>query len=167
MIRHWHLIAGLAWLAPVAASLAQPPAPTLEPLVKTVDLDVGQAQEVTLCDGKRVTVKLLELDEPRDPLRDAVREARVRVDVAGQEVWLTSANYNLPRTVAGVQVDCPITKGYLSNSSSEPWGLAADARLRLWPAGSPLMNPGTFVYPARQRWFASATQLFQLGTQTI
>ena len=50
-----------------------------------------------------------------------------------------SANYNLPRTVAGVQIDCPITKGYLSNSSSEPWGLAADVRLRLWPAGSPLM----------------------------
>lgn len=159
MIRHTHLVAGLAWLALVTASLAQPPAPTLEPLVRTVDLNIGQSQAVTLCDGKRVTVKLLELQEQRDPLRDAVREARVLVDVAGQQVWLTSANYNLPRTVAGVQIDCPVTKGYLSNSSSEPWGLAADARLRLWPAGSPLMNPGTFVYPARQRWFASSTQM--------
>ncbi len=61
-----------------------------------------------------------------------------------RQVWLTSANYELPQTVAGVQIDCPITKGYLSNSSSEPWGLEADARLRLWPAGSPLMNPGTY-----------------------
>ena len=30
MIRHAHLVAGLAWLALVTASLAQPPAPTLE-----------------------------------------------------------------------------------------------------------------------------------------
>jgi murein DD-endopeptidase MepM/ murein hydrolase activator NlpD len=39
------------------------------------------------------------------------------------------------------------------------WGRDKDARLRLWPVGSPLMNPGTFRYPARQRRFASATQM--------
>ena len=75
MIRHAHLVAGLAWLALVTASLAQPPTPTLEPLVRTADLNLGQAQEVTLCNGKRVTIQLLELQEPRDSLRDAVASA--------------------------------------------------------------------------------------------
>ena len=40
----------------------------------------------------------------RDEMRDAVRKAEVKVDVAGQEVTLVSANYRLPITVAGVQI---------------------------------------------------------------
>ena len=39
------------------------------------------------------------------------------------------------------------------------WALEKDARLRLWPAGSPWIEPGTFSYPVRQRWFASDTQM--------
>ncbi len=58
-----------------------------------------------------------------------------------------------------VQIDCSITKGYNSNGSPEFWALDKDARLRLWPAGSPLVQPGTFVYPAKQRWFAGLTQM--------
>jgi lysophospholipase L1-like esterase len=138
--------------------------PTLTPLVRTIDLNVGQTQEVELADGKKVAVKLLDLREERDDLRGAVRKAEVTVEVAGQKVTLVSANYRLPVTVAGVQIDCAVTRGYRQNSSKgvqgdDPWGLDKDARLRLWPAGSPLMNPGTFIYPARQRWFASATHM--------
>ncbi len=153
------LAASLLILGWLPDAFAGPPAPTLEPLVRTVDVRLGQAQEVQLADGKKATVKLLELKETRDPIRDAIREARAHVEVNGERIWLTSANYELPRTVAGVQIDCPITKGYLTNSSSEAWGLAADARLRLWPAGSPLVKPGTMVYPVKQRWFASSTQM--------
>jgi hypothetical protein len=59
-----------------------------------------------------------------------------------------------------VQIDCPITKGYLEKSGGQnPWGLLKDARLRLWPAGSPWIARGSFVYPARQRWFANYTQM--------
>jgi lysophospholipase L1-like esterase len=138
--------------------------PTLAPLVRTVDLNVGQTQEVELVDGKKVAVKLLDLREECDELRGAVRKAEVTVLVAGQKVTLVSANYRLPVTVAGVQIDCAVTKGYRQNSSKgvqgdDPWGLDKDARLRLWPAGSPLLNPGTFLYPAKQRWFASGTHM--------
>jgi murein DD-endopeptidase MepM/ murein hydrolase activator NlpD len=132
--------------------------------MRTLDLNVGESHEVTLANGKKVTVRLLDLQESRDEMRDAVRKAEVKVDVAGQEVTLVSANYRLPITVAGVQIDCPITKGYRRNSSNgvggeNPWGLDKDARLRLWPAGSPWINPGTFLYPAKQRWFASGTHM--------
>jgi murein DD-endopeptidase MepM/ murein hydrolase activator NlpD len=138
---------------------AGPPSPTRRPLDRVVDLDVGESQQVELCDGTKAQVKLLGLDEVRDPIRDAVRQARVKVEVNGQPLELTSATYRLPRTVAGVQVDCPITRGYSTNTDQDHWGLAKAARLRLWPAGSPWVEPGTFVYPVGQRWFASLTQM--------
>jgi murein DD-endopeptidase MepM/ murein hydrolase activator NlpD len=132
--------------------------------MRTLDLNVGEAQDVALANGQKVAVKLLGLNEARDDLRQAVRKAEVTVEVAGQQVALVSANYRLPVTVAGVQLDCPVTKGYRRNSTNgvggqDPWGLDKDARLRLWPAGSPLLKPGAFGYPVKQRWFASATQM--------
>ena len=138
---------------------AAPPSPTRRPLDRVADLDVGESRQVELCDGSNAQVKLLGLNELRDPIRDAVRQARVKVEVNGQPLELTSATYHLPRTVAGVQVDCPITRGYATNTDQDHWGLAKAARLRLWPAGSPWVEPGTFVYPVRQRWFASMTQM--------
>jgi murein DD-endopeptidase MepM/ murein hydrolase activator NlpD len=148
-------------------SHAQPepklPQPTLVAPFQTIDLDLGESQEVTLA-GKTFAVRLVDLDEHSDSLRGAVRRADVRVEVDGQTVTLASANYRLPVSVGGVQIDCPITRGYTRNSTKTtaghaPWGLVKDARLRLWPAGSPWLNPQTFVYPAKQAWFASLTQM--------
>ncbi len=151
-------------LMAASAIHAEPPRPTLVPLQRTVDLSVGETQTVELCDGKRATVKLLDLKETRDVLRNAVRRAEVRVEVNDQLVTLVSANYRLPTTVGGVQIDCPVTSGYRQNSektvrNDDAWGLVKDARLRLWPAGSPLVAPGTFRFPARMRWFSSQTHM--------
>ena len=65
----------------------------------------------------------------------------MKVEVNGKPVTLTSGNYHLPVPAGGVQVDCPVTGGYRSNSSEDPWGLVKDARIRLWPAGSPWIEP--------------------------
>jgi murein DD-endopeptidase MepM/ murein hydrolase activator NlpD len=157
----WRLvvIAGLLSGPSLDARAAGPPAPTRQPLVRVVDLDLGESQSIELSDGTTARVKLLALDQDRDPIRDAVRRAVVKVEVHGQPVELTSATYHLPRTDAGVQVDCPITRGYRTNTDQDHWGLTKAARLRFWPAGSPWIEPGTFVYPARQGWFASLTQM--------
>ena len=114
---------------------------------------------ITLAGGNTATVKLLAVDERRDPFRSAVREAKVKVEVNGETVTLVSGNYQLPVAAGRVQLDCPITRGYRSNSTEDLWGLITDARIRLWPAGSPWIEPTSFVYPARQRWFASMTQM--------
>ena len=150
---------GLLLILSIGASAAGPPAPTRIPRLRAVDLDLGEARQVDLADGTKAQVKLLAIDEVRDTIRDAVRRAVVKVEVNGQAIELISATYHLPRTVAGVQVDCPITRGYLTNTTLDHWGLTKAARLRVWPAGSPWIEPGTFVYPVRQRWFASATQM--------
>jgi len=134
--------------------------PTQMPLVRVVDVNVGESQAVTLHDGSKATVNLLDLKETRDNVCFAVRRAVVTVEVNGQTVSLVSSTYHLPITVGGVQIDCPVTKGYRQKSRKQnAWGLLKDARLRLWPAGSPWIQPGTFVYPVKQRWFATDTQM--------
>ena len=131
------------------------------PLLRTVDLETGEMQQVQLSDGKRVGVKLLGVEATRDTVREAIRSSRAQVEVNGAPVTLECANYRLPLTHAGVRIDCTVTSLYMENNrrDRDPWVLHKDARLRLWPADSPLLKPGTFVYPAVQRWFASATQM--------
>ncbi len=84
--------------------------------------------------------------------------------VDGLSAELVAATYHLPITVGRVQIDCSITGGYNSNGRPASWGLDKDARLRLWPAGSPLVRPATFGYPAKQRWFATMTQMANVPT---
>ncbi|HEY7118967.1 MAG TPA: PKD domain-containing protein [Tepidisphaeraceae bacterium] len=137
------------------------PGPLRQPLFRTLDLNRGELQEVELSNGDKVKVKLLDVSETRDSLRSAIRLASVKIEINGTPATIESGNYRLPTTVTGVQVDCPVTRGYYANHDpfEDSWGLVKDARLRLWPKDSPLLEPGTFVYPVRQRWFATATQI--------
>lgn len=159
------VISIFAGVLPQSGALGGPVTPGLEPLVRVVDVNVGEAAAIELCDGSKATVKLLGLEESRDDIRNAVRRAVATVEVNGRTVSLVSSTYHLPTTIAGVQIDCPVTRGYLQNSSKQnAWGLVKDARVRVWPAGSPLVKPGTFVYPAGQRWFATDTQMANVPT---
>jgi murein DD-endopeptidase MepM/ murein hydrolase activator NlpD len=132
-----------------------------KPLHATLDLRIGEAQEVTLTGGTKASVRLIGVEETRDKVRSAIREARVKIEVNGKSAELVAGYYRLPINVGGVQVDCPATKGLYQNHDpwEDSWGLDKDARLRIWPAGSLWMPPGEFVYPIKQRWFASATQM--------
>ncbi|MGD0091625.1 MAG: PKD domain-containing protein [Planctomycetota bacterium] len=142
-----------------AAVLTMASAFAATPLFRTLDLDLGETQETELADGSKARVKLLDLRETRDSVCKSLREVRVTVAVNGTPVTLSSANYRLPLTVGGVQIDCSVTRGYATGSKENVWTLEKDARLRLWPAGSSWIEPGTFQYPVRQRWFASDTQM--------
>ena len=128
------------------------------PLRLAVELDVGESSEIELTNGEEVTLTLEGVEVLRDDLRGAIREVRVSVEVNGEKAIMGSGLYHLPVEVGGIQIDCPVVKNYYTNSNADHWGLAKDARFRLWPAGSPYMEPGSFVYPVRQRWFASMTQ---------
>ena len=139
-----------------AALLAQPPQ---TPPFGVVDVNRGEPADVALPNGTAARVQLLERTETADTVRGAVRSARVRVRVNREEVWLECGNYRLPVTAGGVQIDCPVTKALLTNSRTNPWAIEKDARLRIWPAGSPFLAPGTYVYPVKQRWFATDTQM--------
>jgi murein DD-endopeptidase MepM/ murein hydrolase activator NlpD len=130
-----------------------------QPLFRVVDIDAGAADRVQFADGKSETVKLLSISETRDKARSAIRDARAEVEINGSRATLSCGNYRLPVAVGGVQADCTVIKAYYQNTDHDHWALAKDARLRLWPAGSPFMPPGSMVYPVRQRWFATRTQM--------
>ena len=68
------LIALLIACAGISLGADGPPSPTRTPRVRTVDLDVGESVEVELCDGSKAPVKLLAVEESRDPIRSAVRK---------------------------------------------------------------------------------------------
>jgi murein DD-endopeptidase MepM/ murein hydrolase activator NlpD len=144
---------------PVSCLLLVTLAGAQQPLFRTLDIDAGAAESVQLSNGKRATVKLLAISDRRDKARSAIREARAEVEINGSRATLSCGNYRLPAEVGGVQVDCTVTKAYYQNTNRDHWGLVKDARLRVWPAGSPFMPPGSMLYPVRQRWFASRTQM--------
>ena len=145
----------LALLAILAGNCSAA-APAL--LGRNVDLNRGESQKVTLSDGKAVNVRLIALSATKDSIRDAVRSAQVDVEIDGRRVTVQCAEYHLPVTVGQVQIDCPVTGGVNANTDKDAWALEKDARLRLWPAGSPLAAPGTLLYPIKQRLFATLTQ---------
>ena len=146
-------VARVKWTMPNGIALH--PAPTQPPHITSVDMNVDEAIAVTLADGTAVNIKVNGLTEQRDPIRDVVRRAEVTLEVNGESAMLVSGLCNLPQPVGGVLVDCPVTQGYNQNSTENRWSLEKEVRLRLWPGDGPVMEPDTFVYPARQRWFAS------------
>ena len=127
------------------------------PLFQVLDIDQGNTRVVALPNGERATIKLLSLRESRGEVWGEVYRAEVDVLVNGERATLVSGMYQLPVTVGGVQLDCPITGGLKANSHIDHWALEKNARLRIWPKGSPWIRPGTFGYPVNQKWFASQT----------
>jgi len=130
----------------------------LTPIRVISELNIGESQVIKLSDGDIVKLSLLEINEVHDSLRNAIRAAYVKVSVDSDTITLISGNYNLPVVIGKTQIDCPVTKGYYSNTLHDSWKLRKDASFRLWPKGSPYIQPGTFVYPIKQDWFASMTQ---------
>ena len=136
-------------------------APTMEPIFKTIDLNIGESAEVTLTDGKKVSVKLIDLKQQFDTVRHAVRDSQVTVEIDGRRLVLPVGNYNLPITFAGVQIDCPVAGKYVHNNKImfNPWDLHKNVRLRLWPADSPWVQPGTYGFHGDGTPFLSDTQM--------
>ena len=140
----------------------------LRPLHASADLNLGETAALELTDGTKTVVKLVALKEHVDEVNGAVRRAEVKVEVDGRAVDLVSGTYHLPTRTGRVRIDCPITKGYTAKarqgmpgqaSRLNVWGLEKDARLRVWPESGPYIDPETFGYPAKQRWFATFTQM--------
>lgn len=131
---------------------------SIMPLLRTVDMDVGETRNVELSNGSTVKVELLAINPIIDSVIGAVRGVNIAVRINGQEKIIKSGNYSLPVFINGFQVDCPVTQVYMERAHQNSWGLKKDARLRLWPKDSPYIRPGTFVYPVNQKWLASFTQ---------
>jgi len=83
------------------------------------ELNIGESQQIMLQNGDEIQLRLLAIDEERDACRGAIRGARIKITVDGEAVTLNTGNYNLPVTVGKVKIDCPVIKGYYSNSKQK------------------------------------------------
>ena len=128
-----------------------------EPLHQTFDLSLGETVNVHLPGDSFARVKLVELKESFGKVWGEVYRAEVTLEVNGERKTILSGMYNLPQRIGSVQVDCPITKSLRNNSHINHWQLEKDARLRIWPADSPWIGRRDFLYPVKQKWFASQT----------
>jgi len=127
-------------------------------LRQIIDLDIGSSEQLKMPDGTKTSVKVLAVDEDRDPVHQALRKARVKLLVNSQEITIESGNYNLPQRVDGLRVDCPASKGLASDALFDFWHLDKDVRLRFWPADGPLIS-GDFTYPSSSAMIAGRWQV--------
>jgi murein DD-endopeptidase MepM/ murein hydrolase activator NlpD len=147
------LVSLLASRAPAVDALPEP----IAPLVRVVDLDIGESATITLHDGTSITITLVTLEEHQETVRQAVYGSTLKLELNGKMVTLDAGPYRLPQTLAGVQIDCTATKGLNVAGTPAFWGLDKDARIRLWPKGSSLLRPGSMIYPVKQGWNATRT----------
>ncbi|MHC4124403.1 MAG: PKD domain-containing protein [Planctomycetota bacterium] len=126
---------------------------------ETIDINIGKKNNLVLYDGTKVSVELLSIDDELDSICSAVRQSKINLLLNSKKVLVFSCNYHLPVKFGDVKLDCPITKSYYQTTKGDRWGLVKDARIRFWPAESPLLPPGTFECPIKQKWFANGTQM--------
>jgi murein DD-endopeptidase MepM/ murein hydrolase activator NlpD len=125
------------------------------------DLTVGEEAFVEVENGPPRRLRLLEVMETADRIRGVIRDPAVAVEVDGERAVLPAALYSLPRVINGLKLDCAVTRGVARGirGYKDAFALDKDARLRCWAPGACLFGGRPMTYPARQRWFASMTQL--------
>ena len=139
--------------------------PVFQPTIRRVHqitLALGESVVFTTRLGENKRVSLIRVNETRDSIRDAVRSAEAIVSVDGESSGVPVGGYSMPTVVNGVKLDVAVTRGYLKrNLKTDQWRLpdGKDAIIRFWDADAPLLEPGTFVYPVRQRFLSSLTQV--------
>ena len=140
-------------LSPVVQAQEKVRVESRQALHETFDLTIGDSVETR--SGVKLT--LLSVSEPKGEIWGEIAKPQATIQVNGEEIVLVAGTYRLPISVGGIQIDCPITGGHRSGSHKDHWGLETDARIRVWPGDSPWIDPDSFGYPLKQRWFASHT----------
>ena len=125
------------------------------------DLAIGESADVTLSDGVARRMTLEAVHEPVCKARGVIRAPSITLGVDGEHANVPAALYNMPQLVNGVRVACSVTRGVAEAVAryKDIYALDKDARIRCWDPDGPLFGPTPLVYPARQRWFASLTQM--------
>ncbi len=125
------------------------------------DLTIGESVEVKLADGASCRLTLINVHEPRCTVRGIIRFPEVTVEIDGERATIPAALYHLPQTINGIRVGCSVTRGIAETVGRHRnvYALDKDARIRCWDPEGPLFDATPLVYPAKQTWFASMTQM--------
>lgn len=124
-----------------------------------LDLSVGESAEVTLGDAASRRITLVAVHEPRCAVRGIIRFPVATVEIDGERANIPAALYHMPQIVNGVKIGCSVTRGIAEAVGKRVFALDKDARIRCWRQDAPLFDAAPLVYPAKQAWFASMTQM--------
>ena len=139
-----------------------PPAQPLIPRVRQIALAIDETTHFTTRNGEPVPIRLVGIRHTRDTIRGGIRSATATLRVRETEINIPVGGYAMPTVVENVKLDVAVTRDYLErNLKADQWRLpdGKDAILRIWDADSPLLTPGTFVYPVKQRFLSTLTQI--------
>lgn len=131
-------------------------------MYRNFDLDVDESVVFELPDGSKKTVTLIEVSEPRCNVRGVIRKPMVTIEVDGEQKRIVSGHYHMPVLVGGVRLDCPVTKELADSRSGgkeDVFALDKSALVRCWAPKSCLYGRCPMVYPVKQVWFATMTQM--------
>jgi len=118
-----------------------------------VYLDEGESREFTLKNGAVKRVRLVSVEDVRDPAVKLVRRARVRVEVNGKPVALVSAPYVMPTEFDGLRIQADTTSGWMK--------IPKRVQLSLWDASDPIVDTKRFRFPLRDyRLFSHGLQAY-------
>ncbi len=124
------------------------------------DLALHETVQFTLSTGTH-TIQLLEVREPRCSVRGLIRFPSILVNINGEQAEIPAGLYHMPQIVNGVKIGCSVTRGVALavGKHLDVYALDKDARIRCWAPSDPLFGPEPLVYPAKQTWFATMTQM--------
>ena len=125
------------------------------------DLALGETAVFRLKDGTSRKIKLMEVNEPRCRVRGVIRFPEITIDVDGERAKVPAGLYNSPQLVNGVKIGCSLTHDMaeILKKQSDWRAFDKDARIRCWGPDEPLFGTPPLVYPVKQRWFATMTQM--------
>ena len=67
-----------------------------DPILRIVDLNIGENVNIILYDGSKAQIKLLSLKEDRDPVFNTLTGTQVKVEINGVKADLECKSYRLP-----------------------------------------------------------------------
>lgn len=119
------------------------------------DMNLGETIQVGFKKKQLIKIKLATLKENRDSVRNALRSAKVELEIEGIIYPVYCENYTLPKDLDahGIKVECLATKGLNLES------LKKDVRLRFYPISRHYFYYDQFMFPLESPLFSNDTQL--------
>ncbi len=152
MLLAWAMILGLCACGSIRRTTAGTPK-DFAPLVRFVDVNVGETATATLSNGETAAVKLLAMKNERDPAIRGIWRTTVTVEVNGAKAEIVSGVYNLPPWSAACRSTAR-PPGISSPSRTSTLGPPQGRAFAAVAAGLALDREGDVHAAAQERMFA-------------
>ncbi len=104
-----------------------------------VYLDIGESFSFQLGNGTEKRIRLISVEEYKDPVIDLMRRAVVKVEIDGKAIELVCAPYVMPTVTGGLRIQADTTSAWLK--------IPKRVQFSLWDAADPIVDTNRFGFP--------------------